>query len=77
MTPKEAIEKLKHYWVNSGGDDYLTKLVELRGEIPLTHKSSKALDDEISLIVSVHSKFKAWTYSSTAKSKLNKSKSNA
>ena len=77
MTPKDAIEKLKHYWINSGGDDYLTKLVELRGEVPHAHKSSKALDDEISLVASVHSKFKAWTYSSTAKSKLNKSKPDA
>lgn len=72
MTSKEALAKLKKYWVNNRGDDYFEKLNELRKEIPSNHKSSTALDNEISILSKVHRQFKMWTVSNTAKGMLNK-----
>ncbi len=77
MTQKDALEKLKRHWLNNMGDDYLVKLLELRNDVPQTHKSSKALDEEIDALVTIHSKFKKWTASSAAKGMLNKVKPNA
>lgn len=69
---KNALDKLKHYYVESGGKDYLDSLRSLRLEVPRTNPSSKALDDEIKRCIEVYEEYKKWTNSSYAKSKLNK-----
>lgn len=72
MSTKNALEKLKHYYLESQGKDYLDSLRSLRLEVARTHPSSKALDEEIKRCIEVYNEYRKWTNSSYAKSKLNK-----
>lgn len=69
---KTALNKLKDYWMNHQGKDYLDALRDLRHDVPKTHPSSRSLDKEIEQCIEVYTQFKDWTNSSYAKSKLNK-----
>lgn len=77
MSPEDALTRLKKYWANHGGLDYLNELLILRREISMQHPSSRALDREIESCTKVHSKFILWTRTKAAKALLNKSKKNA
>lgn len=72
VTTKTALQKLKHYWLNNSGTDYLEKLMELRKDIPTTHKSSSALDIELAAVSKAHKQFIVWTKTKTARAQLDK-----
>ena len=74
VAPKTPLQKLKDYWLNNGGDDYLEKLLKLRNDIPSNHKSSAALDEELHTIRKVHKRFVAWSTTKVARAQLNKVK---
>lgn len=70
MTKREALRKLKNYWVSNGGADYLDSLHRLREEIDHLHPSRPSLDAEIRQIEEVHPDFLAWQKTTVAKRKL-------
>ena len=70
MTKREALRKLKNYWVENSGSDYLNALHRLRNDIPTYHTSRPGLDAEIRQIEEVHPEFLEWTKSSAAQRKL-------
>ncbi len=72
MNKKEALAKLKKYWLENEGADYLESLISLRREMPKSHESIFALNEEIERIQIVYPQFMAWKDSTWAQRKLSK-----
>lgn len=60
MNKKDALKKLKKFWEEHSGKDYLESLISLKKEMPPSHESYKALEIEIDKIKSVHEEFVIW-----------------
>ncbi len=72
MNKKEALAKLKKYWLENEGADYLQSLILLRREIPKGHESTLALNEEIERIQIVYPQFAAWKDGAWAQRQLSK-----
>jgi hypothetical protein len=69
MNKREALSKLKKFWLENDGGDYLNSLLQLQKELPKDHKSLKSLVVEIEAIEGAHSDFLLWKETAAAKRK--------
>lgn len=60
MNKREALKKLKKFWEDHSGKDYLDSLIQLKKDLSPSHESYKALELEIDKIKSVHGEFITW-----------------
>ncbi len=60
MTKRAALVKLKKFWTENGGSDYLQTLLQIKKELPKGHKSAKSLEEEIKAIEAVYPEFLLW-----------------
>lgn len=72
MNKKEALKKLKKFWEEHSGKDYLDSLISLKREMSPDHKSFKALEEEIEKIKLVHEEFVIWKDKKDKKKKVKK-----
>lgn len=69
MTKREALAKLKKFWTEHEGSDYLLGLLQIKKDLPKGHRSAKSLEEEIREVESAYPDFLLWKESSTAKRK--------
>ena len=70
MTKREALRKLKSYWLSNSGSDYLRALRRLLVDLSPSHDSTDALNGEISAIAKAHNEFIEWTKKPSARRRL-------
>lgn len=74
MTKREALRKIKHYWLGSNGKDYLRALRGLLKDTHHTSVSRPALEREIESMKAVYDAFLDWTKTAAARRRLEKAR---